>query len=187
MQEIVNSWHDPEGASGDEFNDGASSRNESPAGNGLRLDGSSRNGSSSAFAAGAVVQRGGGSVGAGSLALNGAAVGTRGADHHDDEELEDQLPSYKGFDEGYDEPMNMNSYAPTWGFGSITRDEDNASDQVNTGDVESLEDRLGDFADQDDFAENLYESGPAGAAGANTPLLSAGQIDDGEDVAEIRV
>ncbi|PVI05610.1 UCH-domain-containing protein [Periconia macrospinosa] len=196
LQEIVNKWRDPDMTDGDEENDGASSRNDSPAGNGLRLDGSSRNGSSSAFATGAGALRGGGSAGAGSLVLSGAAAGTPGVD---DEELDP--PPY---DEGFSEPsLDLAAvYAPlhnatqsTWNFASLTDDapmqgedgDDAASDQVNAGDDESLEDRMQDFDnDREEFVNADFEAG-GGHGGATTPLLTGSGDQDDSDVAEIRV
>ncbi|CAI6337619.1 unnamed protein product [Periconia digitata] len=184
LQEIVQKWHDPDLIEGDEENDEASSRNDSPAGNGLRLGGLSRNGSSSAFGTGAGVLRGGGSVGAGNLALNGAAVGTLGADD------DGAPPSYSAMDEGYDD----STYAGdrTWGFSSLlgptTRDDDDdaASDQVNAGDDDSLEDRMQDFDTEELFGGNGAIGG--GHGGSTTPLLAGNvQDDDDDDVAEIRV
>jgi ubiquitin carboxyl-terminal hydrolase 4/11/15 len=112
----------------------------SPAGNGLRLGGSSRNGSSSAFGAGsaAVVGalRGGGSDSAvGSRLRNGVAAGN----------IDDESPPH--YDEGYAddddiagaystnlgdvyEPLNQLT-SPHWSFSNVDRNrEDGDSDVV---------------------------------------------------------
>jgi ubiquitin carboxyl-terminal hydrolase 4/11/15 len=157
LQEVVNAWWNP-GSEGANDSDEVNSRPDSPAGNGLRLDGSSRNGSSSAFAAGAGAGalRGAGLGGAGSLALKGAEVAT-----------DDELPDYH--DEGYgagdeDGPANYGRYVslPTtstgtdWNFDGINQvegsgdvfDEDASSNAPNLA-GDSLGDRLlQDFGDE---------------------------------------
>jgi ubiquitin carboxyl-terminal hydrolase 4/11/15 len=193
LQEVVNAWWNP-GSEGANDSDGANSRTDSPAGNGLRLDGSSRNGSSSAFAvgAGAGALRGGGSGGAGNPALNGAGA-----------ETDVELPDYDQLDEGYgagDEDGPSADYAPNYAPLLASTDPGWSFDQINnnmdgTGDVfdedassnapnlagESLGDRL-----LEDFGDDLGDV--VHHPGMGTPNVSGGMeglTDD--DVVDIRV
>ena len=152
LQEIVHKARNP--VSEDSGNEEAGSRtaSRSPAGNGLRLDGSSRNGSSSAFGAGAGVLGGAGSIStAASHQRRGVAAGIA-AD--DDETMMDdeQLPAYPG-DEGFvdadDDDANFSGisinqlYEPlyknygisatttgeaTWGFDNLAKNEEEEED-----------------------------------------------------------
>ena len=165
----------------------------------MRLGDSSRNGSSSAFGAGAGALRGGGSAGAGSLALNGAGAGVL------EDDAEDILPSYEdeGFSEGMDlqetyAPMNKN-YATggygsqEWSFAGLDNgtdndatlrdafDADDASDGPQQG--SPIENRMQDFEDDDDLSGLAPgQSTPLGQD-EEIPLLE--QPDD--EVAEIRL
>jgi ubiquitin carboxyl-terminal hydrolase 4/11/15 len=117
LQKIVDRFHNPgsnDAADDDELH-APKSRNasRSPAGNGSRLDGLSRNGSSSAFGAAAGALRGGGSALAGSLQLKGAAAGTADAD---DQEMllggqQEDLPAYDE-DEGYADNDDDRNFSP---------------------------------------------------------------------------
>ncbi|KAF1961868.1 UCH-domain-containing protein [Byssothecium circinans] len=196
LQEIVNTWRDPEYEGGEQTGDEANSRNPSPSGNGLRLGESSRNGSSSAFGAGAGALRGGGSAGVGSPALNEVGAETL------DDEPDDAPPSYE--DEGYVEGLDlqggygpMNNYTATsyttqeWSFATVDElgdtdanlhdafHADDASDGPQQG--SPLGERMRDFEDDDFSGLAPGQSTPLGQD-EEIPLL--GQPDDGE-VAEI--
>jgi ubiquitin carboxyl-terminal hydrolase 4/11/15 len=183
LQEIVNAWWSPGSETANE-SDEATSRTQSPAGNGLRLDGSSRNGSSSAFAAGAGAGalRGAGSGGAGNLASNGAEA-----------ETHDELPDYE--DEGYgagddDGPAQYTSLNPSWGFNNLNTVEGSAHDDVFADDASSnipnlagddLKDRL-----LTDFGDEL---GDVGHHHPGTPNVNVqeGMLQDDDDVVDIRI
>ncbi|KAF2180805.1 cysteine proteinase [Zopfia rhizophila CBS 207.26] len=166
LQEVVNAAMNPDS---EETVDGESEPNSrdpsrSPAGNGLRLGDSSRNGSSSACGAAAGALHGGGSASAGSLAQRGAGVVTAG-----DDTMEENPPAYdEGYvdeDEGYGEidvegvygPLYNNTNEPVWSFAGLAAnknedvfDEDAASDAPNLGSrgEEELQERLvKDFGD----------------------------------------
>jgi ubiquitin carboxyl-terminal hydrolase 4/11 len=151
----------------------------------LRLDGSSRNGSSSAFTAGAGVGalRGAGSGGAGNLALKEAAAETQ----------DDELPDY---DEGYgagDEDVPSAPYGgalyaplhnqPVWNFNSIatldgTDDvfDDAASSNAPNLAGEDLGDRL-----LEDFGDELGGD-VVHHPGMGTPV--GGVADDTQDIGD---
>jgi ubiquitin carboxyl-terminal hydrolase 4/11/15 len=203
LQQVVNAWWNP-GFEGAEDSDEPNSRTASPAGNGLRLDGSSRNGSSSAFAAGAGagVRREAGSGGVGNLATKEAGAGT----------LEDELPNYNEHDdEGYgagDEdvpgtnmdtfygPLTNNSYgyhAPVWSFDSITQNDgtddvfdDGASSNAPNLASESLDDRLlEDFGDE--LGDVVHHPGMGTPIGGVAGGLDDLPDEDDDDVVDIHV
>ncbi|RAR01296.1 cysteine proteinase [Stemphylium lycopersici] len=167
--------------------DDQQARSRSPAGNGLRLGDSSRNGSSSAGAvgAGAGVLRGGG--------YQRSAVGSRPKSGAAAESLsDDELPAYGDDDEGYAEDSNpSNPWAaetdqPIWSFSgingnSIRNDNDSdtggmASDTgaASTGDNMELKNRL-----LEDFGDDEPVKGSW--TGAATPVTQE------DEVAEIRL
>lgn len=172
--------------------DDQQTRSRSPAGNGLRLGDSSRNGSSSAGAvgAGAAVLRGDGyqRSAAGSRPKSGAA-----AVNLSDEDDED-LPPYADEDEGYAEDSYStnpwtagDSDRPMWSFNALSENtirNDNDSDTggvasdtgaASTGDSMELSNRLlEDFGDEEPI-KGRWD-------GVGTPVL---QQED--EVAEIRL
>ncbi|KAJ4294107.1 hypothetical protein N0V90_007797 [Kalmusia sp. IMI 367209] len=189
LQQIVNAWRNPDSeAAATNSEEEATSRNVSPSGNGLRLDGSSRNGSSSAFGVGAVVGalRGGGSGGAGSLLRNGAAAG-----NHDD----DGSPPDYNEDEGFDEPMSYNLsevYAPlhqrineepTWNFGGVRTFGDDDSDGAALGEDDLQTRMTEDFGDDEMFAPG--NSTPLGDDDSVQQVMPA-LVEDNE-LAEIHI
>jgi ubiquitin carboxyl-terminal hydrolase 4/11/15 len=140
----------------------------------LRLDDSSRNGSSSAFVAGAGALRGGGLGGAGSLASNGAVA----------EMEDDELPMYsyqqdEGYAGGLEDDMSLGmvddyphgqqqwSFAklsvPGAGDNDVFHGDDGASDRVDAG--SPIEDRMHQF-DHDDLTGDFEGLAP----GQSTPL-----------------
>ncbi|EUC28845.1 hypothetical protein COCCADRAFT_8845 [Bipolaris zeicola 26-R-13] len=169
--------------------DDQQARSRSPAGNGLRLGDSSRNGSSSAGAvgAGAAALRGDGfqRSAAGSRQKNGVAA----ANLSDD----DDLPPYADEDEGFVEdsysnnPWATDNDQPMWSFNALSDNaarNDNDSDTggvvsdtgaASTGDGMELSDRL-----LEDFGDDEPVKG--GWGGVATPVT---QQDD--EVAEIRL
>ena len=172
--------------------DDQQARSRSPAGNGLRLGDSSRNGSSSAGAvgAGAAVLRGDGyqRSAAGNRPKNGAAAANLSDD--DDEDL----PPYADEDEGFaEDSYNTNPWAaaetdrPMWSFNALSDNpvrNDNDSDTggvasdtgaASTGDGMELSDRL-----LEDFGDDEPIKG--GWGGVGTPVT---QQED--EVAEIRL
>lgn len=158
LQNIVNSWRNPDSEAAGASEEESTSRNVSPSGNGLRLGGSSRNGSSSAFGAGtgAVVGalRGGGSdLAAGSHLRNGVAA----------ENLDDDSPPGYVDDEGYADDDNYAAnledvYAPlngrfandepNWSFGSVDRNHGDDDSDVAALDEEDRDRMLEDFGDE---------------------------------------
>ena len=192
LQEVVNSWWNP-GSETANDSDEAISRTESPAGNGLRLDGSSRNGSSSAFAAGAGVGalRGAGSGAAGNPALKGAGAA-----------MDDELPES---DEGYvagddDEPASrygslyaplLTNPQPAWSFNDLHPDgdetgdvfDDDASSNAPNLAGESLGDRL-----LEDFGDEMGDVMHHPGMGTPTGDVAGGMegLPD-DDVVDIRV
>jgi ubiquitin carboxyl-terminal hydrolase 4/11/15 len=189
LQQIVTA--DISNPDSDEDND-AEIRSRSPAGNGLRLGDSSRNGSSSAgaVAAGAVALRGGGYPR--SAAANRPKNEVAAASPSDDE---DELPAY-GEDEGYadDVPYNTNTNIwedtdqPAWSFNGLNstglggRNNDSDDDGIpsDTGALGSEAD--GDLGDR--LLEDFGDDGAvkSGWGGVGTPVT---QQDD--EVAEIRL
>jgi ubiquitin carboxyl-terminal hydrolase 4/11/15 len=188
LQEIVNAWWSPGSETANE-SDEATSRTQSPAGNGLRLDGSSRNGSSSAFAAGA-----------GAAALRGAGSGAAGnrASSAAEAETHDELPDYE--DEGYgagddDRPGQYNALVANpqnWNFDNLSNvqgsapddgdvfDDDTSSNAPNMA-GEELDDRL-----LTDFGDEL---GDVGHHHPGTPEVNVqeGMPRDDDDVVDIRI
>ncbi|KAF9737155.1 ubiquitin carboxyl-terminal hydrolase [Paraphaeosphaeria minitans] len=192
LQSIVNNWRNPDSEEAGVFEEeDAISRNVSPSGNGLRLGGSSRNGSSGAFRAGsgAVVGalRGGGSDGAGSLLRNGVAAGT----------LDDESPpGYE--DEGYaDDDDVAGAYpttvedvyaplhsrlggSPNWSFNNVNRDRNGGDSDVVAFDEEERDRMAEDFGEELSFAPG--HSSPVG----EMELIAPVDVDDAE-LAEIRL
>jgi ubiquitin carboxyl-terminal hydrolase 4/11/15 len=191
LQKIADQFMNPDSDDAAEESGDGKSRNasRSPAGNGLRLGGSSRNGSSSAFGAGAGALQAG-SLSAGNLLLNGAAVGT--AD--DDAEMLDQgpPPPYDA-DEGYaggddDDDANfrgvaMNQGGPgffdeaNWNFNNVP---DNESDTIHSN-VDIYDDANSDAPNDggedlqsrmlEDFGDDMLGEGYEGLnPGLSTPF-----------------
>lgn len=167
-------------------------RSRSPAGNGLRLGDSSRNGSSSAGAvgAGAAVLRGDGYQR--SAAENRQKSGAAAVNLSDDDD--EDLPPYADEDEGFVEdsynnntPWITDNDRPMWSFNALSDNpirNDNDSDTAgvasdtgaaSTGDGMDLSDRL-----LEDFGDDEPIKGAWG--GVATPVA---QQDD--EVAEIRL
>lgn len=182
LQKVVNAWRNPDSEDAANSEGDGVSRNASPSGNGLRLDGSSRNGLSSAFGAGAAVGalRGGGSGGtAGSLLRNGAAAGS----HEED----DSPPDYD--DEGFDEPFNNNglrqAYAPLdgdWSFDGV-RTFDDDSDGAAMGD-DDFQSRMTTDFDPDEEMTAPGNSTPQGEEDGIQQVIPA-LINDDDNLAEI--
>ncbi|KAF2465810.1 UCH-domain-containing protein [Lindgomyces ingoldianus] len=201
IQEIVNAVMNPDSEEADD-SDATNSRNpsRSPAGNGLRLGDSSRDGSSSAFngaAAGALL-RGGGSTSAGNQASRGAGVGMADDEVMHDAEQEQEQEQPPPYDEGYADDdegygrcaVNIASTydhlypSPGWGFGGV---DNSGVEQVDVGDDEEVYDedaasaapnmgsRTGDELDQrmlEDFGDEIEEGiGEGIRARDSTPLL----------------
>lgn len=148
----------------DDVDDKSRNPSREPAGNGLRLDGSSRNGSSSALrVVGAGALRGGGSdEAAGSLVRNGVGAATTG---------DDEIPDYNEDDEGYGAGDDDGTYPfhslhddPVWSFtNNVGR---RASDAGSDDDV------------FDDTASNAPNMGSTAGEGLNDRILE----DFGDDV-----
>ena len=135
LQKIADQFRNPDSdnaADGDSGEGNSRNPSRSPAGNGSRLADSSRNGSSSAFMAGAGVL-GAGSASAGTLRLKGAAAVTVDADS----EMVDGPPAYddEGYGGGDDEVDNFqgidttqydisHDFGPAWSFGNVPLDND---------------------------------------------------------------
>ncbi|KAF2875376.1 hypothetical protein BDV95DRAFT_565032 [Massariosphaeria phaeospora] len=196
LQKIVNASMntDSEEADDDYENSTSSNPSRSPAGNGLRLGDSSRNGSSSGLGAeaGAVVRHAGGSASAENPALNEAGAEARG---------DEALPSYEETDEGfvdYDQgsftAIDMYAYQqnPRWSFSGVGQGGDDdevfeeaASDAPNMGShgEDDLNSRLlEDFGDEVGLGSGMR-------AGMGTPLdevppLLGGEQGD-EQVADV--
>jgi ubiquitin carboxyl-terminal hydrolase 4/11/15 len=172
----------------DEDADDQQLRSRSPAGNGLRLGDSSRNGSSSAgaVAAGAVALRGGGYPR--SAAANRPKSGVAAGSLSDD----DELPPY-GDDEGYDDnapyasnPWEPETDQPVWSFSGLgstqmgrTNDSDDDGAASDTGAIGSVGD--GEMRDR---MQDFVDDGPVKSSwdGVGSPVT---QQDD--EVAEIRL
>ena len=181
LQDIVNNWRNPDSEAVGASEEDTASRNASPSGNGLRLGGSSRNGSSSAFAvgtgAGAGALRGGGSALAGSHLQSGAAVGNRSDDS--------LLPGYDE-DEGYGEE-DVPEYAPLstrleqdWDWSKVDKvkadsDSDNAAFDDDEG-----RDRL-----EEDFGDEPWQGGGTPMTVDMETVVPVPAGDD--DLAEIHV
>jgi len=170
LQKVVEKAYAPSSEETIEDDSQANSRqnSRSPAGNGLRLDGLSRNGSSSAgIGVGAGHLRGGGS-GSGAAGRGAAAGSHHGIENQEEDENTDvdvdtQPPAYD--DEGFAEEMpfalgGFSSYQIPWSFNSLEhqhhdhmmRDDDMASDAA-MDDGDNLETRiLEDFGDDGDNA-----------------------------------
>lgn len=186
-------------AGSDEESD-TENRSRSPAGNGSRLGGSSRNGSSrvGAVGAGAGVLRGDGSalsaaaIPQGSLARKGAGPetleGVSPPDYYDDETLGDD----ENFS-GVDTEGNMGGpYAPAyldqpqWSFNAIGSARGNDSDDASSN-APALGSDSGDYLQErmlEDFGDDTTTY-----PGASTPLHTfqpASGVDD-EDVKEIHI
>lgn len=155
------------------------SRNPSrePAGNGLRLDGSSRNGSSSALhVVGAGALRDGLDEAAGSLVPSGAAAGD-----------EEELPAYddEGYGAGEDEGFGgYGSYEPVWNFANVgRRGSDMASEDEVFDDAASNAPNMGSMVGEDlgnrileDFGDDVI--GQDGMVpGMSTPLEEEPVVD----------
>ena len=122
----------------------------------MRLGGSSRNGSSSAFAAGTGagvgVLRGGGSALAGSPLRSGAAAGSHSADS--------PPPGYEDEDEGYGDediagtqPLSTEdvytSLGPSWNWSNVDKERgDSDSDNVAFDDDDARDRMQEDFGDE---------------------------------------
>ncbi|KAJ4363376.1 hypothetical protein N0V83_009669 [Neocucurbitaria cava] len=189
-------------------------RSRSPAGNGLRLGDSSRNGSSSAGAVGAGVGalRGGGSQlsAVASRPRNGAAAANHVTnDADDDDELDTLPPAYGGAaseDEGFHDaseadyvsqmyaPLNNYTDDAVWNFNALDRGEDRdpddaASDAPNLGSVNGNSDDLSSRM-LEDFGDEI---GSAPRVSTPTDRLQVTLGDHGDDddsdgeVAEIRL
>ncbi|KAF1972356.1 UCH-domain-containing protein [Bimuria novae-zelandiae CBS 107.79] len=164
LQDIVNNWRNPDSEAAGVSEGESDSRNVSPSGNGLRLGGSSHNGSSSAFGAGtgAVVGalRGGGSaLGAGSLLRNGVAAGNLDKDspptYEEDEGYGDDEDADTATQPYFDMPY---SNQPAWNFDNIRAREEDDSDNaaLDEGDAEN---RM-----SEDFGDDIFP-------GHSTPIM----------------
>jgi ubiquitin carboxyl-terminal hydrolase 4/11/15 len=164
--------------------DDAEEKNNSsnePAGNGLRLDDSSRNGSSSALhVVGAGALQGGGSdEAAGSLVRSGVGAGM----------VDDELPEYnedEGYGGGYDDGGlgSYGNYEPVWNFANVgRRGSDAGSDEDVFDDAASnapnMGSRTGDDLDNrmlEDFGDDVI--GQDGTLpGMSTPLEEEPVVD----------
>jgi ubiquitin carboxyl-terminal hydrolase 4/11/15 len=156
------------------------SRNPSrePAGNGLRLDGLSRNGSSSALhVVGAGALRGGSDEAAGNLVPSGVAAGD-----------EEELPGYddEGYGAGEDEGFgSYESYEPVWNFSNVERRSSNigSDDDDVFDDAASNAPNMGSMVGEDlgnrileDFGDDVI--GQDGMVpGMSTPLEEEPVVD----------
>lgn len=198
LQQVVAADSSPD--SEDEHDAENETRSRSPAGNGLRLGDSSRNGSSSA---GAVVAGAGALHGDGSqlLAQGSRLKNAAGVESLSEDEMDMPPPAYN--DEGFHDAETdyigdmyapLNRYdEPVWSFDTLShsRSEDRdfdetASDTPNLGSAgaEELENRL-----IEDFGDDVIGTRP----GVSTPTegiqatLGPGTDGDDDDVAEIRL
>ncbi|CAI9626281.1 unnamed protein product [Alternaria burnsii] len=188
LQQIVTA--DISNPGSDEDND-TELRSRSPAGNGLRLGDSSRNGSSSAgaVAAGAVALRAGGYPR--SAAANRPKNGVAAASQSDEEEL----PAYAD-DEGYADEIPYNTSTnvwddadqPVWSFNSLNSTGPGGRNDSDDDGIASDTGALGSEADESGLGNRLIEDfgddGPvkSGWSGVNTPITH-----QDDEVAEIRL
>ncbi|KAF2448699.1 UCH-domain-containing protein [Karstenula rhodostoma CBS 690.94] len=191
LQSIVNKWRNPDSeAAGASEEEEATSRNVSPSGNGLRLGGSSRNGSSSAFGAGngtvvGALRGGGSDSGAGSLLRNGVGAGN----------LDDESPPE--YDEGYaDDDDVAGAYStnledvypplhsrlggsPNWSFNNVERARDDGDSDAVAFDDEERDRMVEDFGDEMSFA-------PGNSSPVGMEHVAPVAVDDAE-LAEIHI
>ncbi|CAO2651374.1 Nn.00g039440.m01.CDS01 [Neocucurbitaria sp. VM-36] len=200
LQQIVTAENSPDS---EEDNDADEQRSRSPAGNGLRLGDSSRNGSSSAGAAAAGVGalRGGGSQlsAAASRPRNAAA-----AANPSDDEMDTLPPAYaasedEGFHDASETDFVSDMYAPltsypddpVWSFDNLNHSrshdqdfDDAASDAPNLGSVNGNDDLSSRMLE--DFGDDIG-TGPRVSTPTEGLQVTLGDDHSDEEVAEIRL
>ncbi|KAF2497990.1 UCH-domain-containing protein [Lophium mytilinum] len=169
LQKVVEAAYAPSSEESPEGDSQANSRqgSRSPAGNGLRLDGLSRNGSSSAgtgAGAGPLLRGGGSASGAaGRAAGNHRGIEIQEEDDNTDVDLDEPLPGYNdsGYEDENDTLVGLGGYnTEMWNFAGVPAQDHGMGDDDDMASNAAMGSNEGDDLDErmlQDFGDDMHQ------------------------------